>query len=112
VIVGLTGLTARSVTERTREMGVRLALGAVPFRLWLTATADSLVSVVTGIAFGILVALAGVRVMSGVLVGVSPPSTPLWAAAIALIGAMCAIAAGVAARRVMDIQPLLALRGE
>jgi putative ABC transport system permease protein len=112
VIVGLTGLTARSVTERTREMGVRLALGAVPFRLWLTATADALVSVVTGIAFGILVALAGVRVMSGVLVGVSPPSPPLWAAAIALVGAMCAIAAGVAARRVMDIQPSLALRGE
>ena len=111
VIVGLTGLTARSVGERTREMGVRLALGAVPFRLWLTTTGDALVSVVTGLACGIVVALAGVRVLSGALVGVAPPSPLLWVAAVALISAMCAIAAGIAARRVMNIQPTLALRG-
>ena len=97
---------------RKRELGVRLALGAVPFRLWLTTTGDALVSVVTGVACGIVVALVGVRVLAGALVGVAPPSPLLWIAAVALISAMCAVAAGIAARRVMNIQPTLALNGE
>ncbi len=112
VIVGLAGLTARSVTERTWEIGVRLALGAAPSRLWLTATCDALVSVAAGIACGMVVALAGVRLLSGALVGVSLPSMVTWAAAVALVGALCAIAAGVPARRVMSIRPSVALRAE
>jgi predicted permease len=110
VIVGLAGLTARSVIERTREIGVRLALGAAPCRLWLTATCDALASVGIGVACGMAVALAGIRVLSDALVGVSPPSPVLWAAAVALVGAVCVIAAGVPARRVMKIEPSAALR--
>jgi ABC-type antimicrobial peptide transport system permease subunit len=112
VVVGLGGSTARTVAERTRELGVRLALGAVPTRLWFTTTCGSLTSVMAGIAAGVVAAAMAFRVMSTVLAGVQQPSILLWGIEAALVAALCAVAAALPAYRVMAIDPIAALRPE
>jgi putative ABC transport system permease protein len=112
VLVGLGGLTARTVEERTREIGVRLALGAPPSRLWWTTTCDALKSVTVGIAAGIVAADMAFRVIGAYLAGMASPSIAIWGADVALVAGFCALAAGVPARRVTGIRPMDALRTE
>jgi len=112
VLVGLGGITARSVAERTREMGVRLAFGAVPTRLWLATTGDALKSVIAGVAAGVLAAAMVFRIARTILVGVQPPSAVMWGTDIVLVVASCAVAAALPAYRVIGIRPFAALRTE
>jgi putative ABC transport system permease protein len=112
VLVGLFGLTARSVSERTQEIGVRIALGAAPGALWIRVTMDALVSVAVGVAAGGVGALLTGRVLAQVLLGVSPPSLALWVAVSASLGLVCVVAAAVPARRIMHLDPWIALRSE
>jgi putative ABC transport system permease protein len=111
-LVGLFGLTARSVSERTRELGVRIALGAAPGTLWIRVTMEALVSVAVGVVAGGLGAVLTGRVLARVLLGVSPPSLALWAAVSASLGVICVIAAAVPAHRIMHLDPSMALRSE
>jgi predicted permease len=112
VLVGVGGITARSVTERRREMGVRLAFGAAPVRLWLKTVCDALESVLVGIAAGILGAAAAFRVLSAALVGVQRPSVVESGVEGVLVAALCAVAAGLPAYRVTGIRPIAALRAD
>jgi putative ABC transport system permease protein len=111
-LVGLFGLTARSVSERTRELGVRIALGAAPGTLWIRVTMEALVSVAVGVVAGGVGAVLAGRVLARVLLGVSPPSLALWAAVSASLGLICVIAAAVPAHRIMHLDPSMALRSE
>jgi predicted permease len=110
--VGLYGVIAYSVSQRTREIGVRVALGARPaavYRLilgeagWLTAA---------GIVAGIACSVAAATLMRGLLFGVQSWDAPTLAAVAAVLGIAALLASYVPARRAASVSPIEALRAE
>jgi ABC-type antimicrobial peptide transport system permease subunit len=95
-----------------RTTGVRLALGARPLALWIRMTIETLRHVAIGIGVGVIASLVAVWILAAVLTGVGRPSVPIWAAAIATLGALSAAAVAVPAYRVVRIDPSTALRSE
>jgi len=108
--IGLYGVLAFMVTRRTREIGVRLALGARPREVeWLVLREVMLLAGV-GLAIGLPVAWGLARAMRSLLYGLEP-SDPLVFAGAALLLLLCAFAAGYwPARRASHIDPMVALR--
>lgn len=110
--LGLYGVMAYSVTRRTREIGIRLALGATQGTLLRLVVGQGLKLVLAGIALGLMVAASLTRLMSGLLFGVSP-TDPLTFAAIAGVLLLAALLAClIPARRAMKVDPQIALRTE
>jgi putative ABC transport system permease protein len=110
--VGLYGLVAQSVARRTREIGIRMALGAQPANILTLVLIQALVLSIAGIALGVLFSLAASRLVAAMLYGVSPndaPSIIATSLALLLIGLL---AAYVPARRATRINPMSALRHE
>ena len=110
VLLGLAGSTARAVTERTREIAVRMALGAAPSRLWFSSTCDALTSVLVGVGAGSIASAIALRGMNALLIGVTPPSAIVWGTDVVAVSTLCALAAGIPARRVTRVQPSVALQ--
>ncbi|MGD0668143.1 MAG: ABC transporter permease [Bryobacteraceae bacterium] len=111
-IVGLYGVVAYSVSQRTREIGVRIALGAEPrsvYRLILTEAARV---VGVGTVLGAAGALGAARLIRGLLFGVSPWDGPTLAMAITVLGLAAGVASFIPARRAASIDPVEALRAE
>jgi ABC-type antimicrobial peptide transport system permease subunit len=108
--LGIYGVTAYSVAQRTREIGLRMAVGASPVRVLRMVIGGSLRVVVLGLAAGAAGALAGGQVLSAQLYGVSARD-PLTFAAIAAVLALVAMAASaIPALRAARIDPMAALR--
>jgi hypothetical protein len=108
--LGVYGIVAYSVTQRTREIGIRIAVGATPSSVVSTMTFVGVRLVAIGIGVGLLLSLAGTRVMSSFLLGVSP-TDPLVFGAITLgLGAIVIAASAVPALRAAKVDPLVALR--
>jgi predicted permease len=110
--VGLYGVIAYSVAQRTLEIGVRVALGATPLSVMRGVLRETLLLVLAGIAIGIPAALAGGRLLVSFLYGLSPQDPPTLAAAAATLLAAAVMAAALPARRAARIDPALALRSE
>jgi putative ABC transport system permease protein len=110
--LGLYGVTAYSVTRRTREIGVRMALGADRGDVLRLFVSEGLGLAARGVMWGILPAIAATYALSGMFVGVFPidPLT-LVASATILVGATL-LAAYLPARRAARVDPLIALRTE
>jgi predicted permease len=110
--IGLFGLMAYNVTRRTRELGIRFALGAQRNTVLRMILHETLMLTLIGIAVGLPCALAATRLIAHMLFGVTPydPVT-LVAVAIALLAAG-AIAGYIPARRAMKVDPMVALRYE
>jgi putative ABC transport system permease protein len=109
---GLYGVIAYTVTQRTQEIGVRMALGADPGSVVRLVAAEGLRLTVAGMIAGTLAAIAVSRAMRGLLFDVSP-ADPLTYAAVLLIFAGTACAALIVpARRALRVDPLTALRAE
>ena len=111
-VVGIYGVIAYTAAQRTREIGLRMALGAevrdvlrmfLRHGLWLTAA---------GIAIGIGVALALTRVMSTFLFGVGPMDPTTYAAVSGVLVAVALVATYLPARRAAQVDPAIALRTE
>mgnify|MGYP000947951239 CR=1 FL=1 len=110
--IGLYGLVAYSVTSRTREIGVRIALGAGAGSVVRLALGQVVVSVAAGLAIGLLATWALTRVIASHLYGVKPhdPGSLAFAGAVVVVVAM--FAAWLPARRAAGIAPVEALRCE
>ena len=109
---GLAGVVAFTVSQRTREIGIRMALGAERGAVMRMILRQGLGMVVAGLAIGIAAALALSRVMDGLLYGVRP-SDPLTFVVVAIVLLGAAVAACTfPARRATTIDPLAALRSE
>jgi macrolide transport system ATP-binding/permease protein len=110
--IGLYGVASYSVTQRTREIGIRMALGASRRTVLRLVLLQGLVLVGVGVAAGLLVAWGLARGVSGLLVGVQPADPVTFAATAAILIAVAVLASYVPARRATRIDPLLALRHE
>jgi len=108
--IGLYGLMAQLVTERTREIGIRMALGAVPHTVWRAVVRHGIAHAAAGAGIGALGASAALRVFGAVMPGLETPGawTFMLNAAV-LLGAALA-ATWIPASRVIRVDPIAALR--
>jgi putative ABC transport system permease protein len=111
-VIGLYGVIAQSVSERTREIGVRLALGAVPGRIVRLVLREALLLAGLGVALGTLAATGAARVLTTVLVGVGTFDRVSYSIVAAALVAVAALAGYLPARRASAIDPVRALRVE
>jgi predicted permease len=107
---GLYGVIAYTVAQRTREIGVRVALGAAPQSVVRLIAAEGLWLTAIGAAIGTAAAIAVSRAMRSLLFGVSPADPVVYAAVLAMFAAVAAAAVIVPARRALSVDPLVALR--
>jgi ABC-type antimicrobial peptide transport system permease subunit len=112
VAIGLYGMLAYSIARRTREIGIRMALGARPAHVIEMISRDVAFSVLPGLLIGMSVYAASAKVISPVLYGVRPMDAISISIAIGLIALVAGIAASVPARRAIAIEPSEALRQE
>jgi predicted permease len=110
--IGLFGVMLYQVSQRTREIGVRLALGANARHVVRMVLARSFVLVAIGIALGLAGALGASRLLSGMLYGVSPTDPLTFVAAPLVLVAVALLAAWIPARRAARVDPMIALRAE
>jgi len=112
--MGLYGVASYWVSHRTREIGVRMALGAEPGRMVLLVVRQALTVVGIGLVAGLLVAGLATAVLgpqiSGLLVGVRPADPGAFAGTVVILLLVAVLACLVPARRAASIDPLLALR--
>jgi putative ABC transport system permease protein len=111
-VLGIYGLAAHTVERRRREMGIRLALGAEGADLVWMVLRRGLALAAAGLAVGTVAALAGTRVLSGLLFEVSPTDPATLAAAALLLAAVALVASYIPARRAARVDPVVALRTE
>jgi predicted permease len=108
--VGLYGVIAYSVTQRTREIGVRMALGASPVEVLGLVVRDGMWLVVVGVVVGLVAAFALTRVMESMLFGVSATDPATFLLTAGLLVAVALLATLVPALRAARVDPLVALR--
>ena len=110
--IGLYGLMAYNVTRRTSEMGIRKALGARSWDVAWPILREALILTGIGIAIGLAVALALVRVIRGFFYGIGPHDPITMIGTVVIMVAVAALAAWIPARRAAKIDPMEALRYE
>lgn len=110
--VGLYGVIGYSVSRRTREIGIRIALGAESSRVLRLVVRQGMVLVLVGIAVGAALAAISTQVLSSVLYGISPVDPVAFGGAIGLLTLIALLANYIPARRAARIDPMTALRSE
>jgi putative ABC transport system permease protein len=110
--VGLYGVVSYSVSRRTREMGIRLALGAQPRNLLRMVMRETLVLVFFGVVVGLLAARLAAQVLTAMLFGVSATDPVTFALITVLVVCVAALAGYVPASRAAKVDPMTALRYE
>jgi putative ABC transport system permease protein len=108
--IGIFGVMSYSVVQRTREIGIRIALGAAPRTVLRMVVGGALALALGGVAIGLVGAAAGSRLLSALLFGVSP-TDPFTLVSVALILTGVAVGASyLPARRAIRVDPMVALR--
>ena len=110
--IGLYGVIAYSVARRTREIGIRIAVGARPSEVVAMVMRQGLIVAGVGLIAGCLLAVGVTRAMGGVLYGVSAADPPSWLAAAALLLGVSMLANFIPAHRASRVSPTEALRTE
>ncbi len=111
-VIGIYGVVAFGVARRTREIGIRLALGGTPGDVMRVVMGDGARFVVVGIGLGLLLSTAFGRLIRIVLFGVSPLDPVAYAGVAALFALVAVAACWWPARRVTRVDPLIALRAD
>ena len=111
-LVGIYSVIAYTVAQRTREIGIRIALGAQPGELRRMFLRQGLVLGLTGVVSGVAIAVAVTRLMSSLLFGITPldPATYFVASAVLVLAA--AVASYIPARKAVTVDPVKALRAQ
>ena len=110
--IGLYGVLSYGVTQRTGEIGVRMALGSQPSGIVKMILGETGRLVLIGMAIGIGVAIAGGRAIKSMLYGVTPAEPWSLGMAVAILGSVALIAGFLPARRASRVDPMVALRHE
>jgi ABC-type antimicrobial peptide transport system permease subunit len=110
--VGLYGILAYSVTRRTGEIGVRMALGAQRGNVVWLVVREAMGHTVIGAIVGIMAVAVSSRLIASLLYGVKPNDPAMMFAAVAVLALVCAAAAWLPARRASRLDPMVALREE
>jgi putative ABC transport system permease protein len=111
-VTGIYGVVSYSVAERTREIGIRVALGAQRTDVLRMVLRQGLTLAGVGIAIGIAVALGAMRLLTSLLFGTSPSDPATFASVAGLLMAVALSACYVPARNAMKVDPMVALRYE
>jgi predicted permease len=111
-VAGLYGVLSYAVAQRTREIGIRAALGSSRNALVRLIAIEGFRLVATGVVIGLLGGFAVTRLMEFILYGVSPLDARTWVLAVALLVGAATVAAIVPARRAARVDPLIAMRAE
>jgi putative ABC transport system permease protein len=110
--VGIYGIMAYSVSQRTHEIGIRMALGAQQSVLMKMVLKQGVYIALIGIVIGVGLAYALTRIISSLLFGVSATDLTIFAATSVLLTAVALVASFIPARRAMKVDPMVALRYE
>jgi putative ABC transport system permease protein len=111
-IIGIYAVISHSVTQRTNEIGIRIALGAQRRSVLILFMRDGAFVAVTGISLGLIGALATTRLLAALLFGIPPQDATTFAAVSLIFLVVCLSASYFPARRAMKVDPIIALRHE
>ncbi|MFN2507502.1 MAG: ABC transporter permease [Chthoniobacterales bacterium] len=110
--IGIYGVIAYSVAQRTREIGIRMALGAQRTQMLGMVLRQSMTVVLIGIVLGLAAALAATRLLASLLYGVGANDVLTYVAVVLLLSVAALLASYIPARRAMKVDPMIALRYE
>ncbi|HSR40691.1 MAG TPA: FtsX-like permease family protein, partial [Longimicrobiales bacterium] len=110
--VGIYGVVSYAVSQRTREIGVRMALGAARASVSRMVVGQGLALAAVGVALGLLLAFALTRLMASLLFGVEPVDLPTYGAVAVSLAVVAALASWIPARRAAAVDPAVTLRSE
>jgi putative ABC transport system permease protein len=110
--VGITGVVSYAVTQRTHEIGIRLALGAQPRDVLRLIVGGSMAWALAGVVLGIAGAAGVTRFLSELLYGVRPTDPMVFCAVSFILTGVALLASYIPARRSMQVDPIVALRCE
>ena len=108
--VGLYGVMAYSITQRTQEIGIRMALGARPLSVIWLAVGSGMSFALAGLAIGLIATIILARLAAAALIGVSPADPVIYAGVAAFLGAVSALASWIPALRAARVDPVVCLR--
>jgi ABC-type antimicrobial peptide transport system permease subunit len=111
-MVGVYGMSASDVAARTREIGIRSALGGTHWELMALVVRAAITPVALGLAVGLAAAIVAERALAGLLFGVTPHDPVALVGVVVTLGGAALVAAVVPARRAAGVDPLVALRSE